>query len=107
MSRPARGSNTLVSRTIANTGASLVTLLAILLIGSNDARGVEPPGLVGLDALYPSLDALYLDLHRNPELSLHEERTAAEMAARLRAAGFEVTEHVGGCLLYTSPSPRD
>ena len=46
--------------------------------------------------MYPSLDSLYIDLHKNPELSLHEEKTAAKMAARLRAAGFEVTERVGG-----------
>ncbi|MBK9374322.1 MAG: amidohydrolase [Holophagales bacterium] len=87
----------------------MVTLLAILLLGSNQARGAEPPGLVGLDALYPSLDALYLDLHRNPELSLREKRTAAEMAARLRVAGFEVTEHVGGTgvvgVLANGPGP--
>src|SRR3954470_11758904 len=55
-----------------------------------------PPELSGLDAAYPALDALYLDLHRNPELSRHEEKTAAKLAARLRALGFEVTEHVGG-----------
>jgi amidohydrolase len=53
-------------------------------------------GLLGLDALYPSLDALYLDLHRNPELSHQEEKTAAKLAARLRALGFDVTERVGG-----------
>jgi len=55
-----------------------------------------PSELAGLDALYPSLDALYCDLHRNPELSLHEEKTAAKLAAQLRASGFEVTEQVGG-----------
>lgn len=49
-----------------------------------------------LDALWPELDALYQDLHRTPELSGQEERTAAKMAARLRAIGFEVTERVGG-----------
>lgn len=56
--------------------------------------GTEPPP--GLDALYPSLDELYQDLHRNPELSLQEEKTASRMAGRLRALGFEVTERVGG-----------
>ena len=50
----------------------------------------------GLDAIYPSLDALYTDLHRNPELSNQEEKTAAKMAAQLRASGYEVTEKVGG-----------
>jgi amidohydrolase len=53
-------------------------------------------GLLGLDALYPSLDALYQDFHRNPELSRQEEKTAAKLAARLRALGFDVTERVGG-----------
>ncbi len=52
--------------------------------------------LAPLDALWPDLDALYQDLHRTPELSGQEERTAAKMAARLRAAGYEVTEKVGG-----------
>ncbi len=47
-------------------------------------------------ALYPSLDKLYLDLHQSPELSMREEKTAAKMAERLRGAGFEVTEGVGG-----------
>lgn len=52
--------------------------------------------LADLDALYPSLDALYQDLHQHPELSLQEAETAKKMAARLRAGGFEVTEGVGG-----------
>jgi hippurate hydrolase len=37
-----------------------------------------------------------MDLHRNPELSLQEEKTAAKLAERLRAAGYQVSEHVGG-----------
>jgi len=49
-----------------------------------------------LDGLYPSLDALYRDLHQHPELSLQEVETSKKMAARLRALGFEVTEKVGG-----------
>src|SRR5262245_57455370 len=39
---------------------------------------------------------LYKDLHQHPELSLKEERSAALMAKALKAAGFEVTEGVGG-----------
>ena len=49
-----------------------------------------------LDAGYPRLDALYKDIHANPELAFHETRTAALLAARMRTDGFEVTEHVGG-----------
>jgi len=46
--------------------------------------------------LDPDLVALYIDLHRNPELSLHEQKTAAKLAERLRRLGFEVTAGVGG-----------
>ncbi len=49
-----------------------------------------------VDAVYPDAHALYLDLHQNPELSRHETQTAAKLAARLRSAGYEVTEHIGG-----------
>ncbi len=49
-----------------------------------------------VDTVYPDAHALYLDLHQNPELSGHEARTAEKLAARLRSAGYEVTEHVGG-----------
>lgn len=54
-----------------------------------DAAG--SPVLAPLDALYPDLEKLYLDLHQSPELSFHEEKTSAKMAERLRALGFEVT----------------
>jgi amidohydrolase len=49
-----------------------------------------------VDAVYPSVHALYVELHQHPELSGHEIRTAAKLAAELRALGYEVTEHVGG-----------
>src|SRR5436305_14758510 len=71
-------------------------VIAGLLASSAAASAGGPAELAGLDALYPSLDALYQDLHRNPELSKHEDKTAAKLAARLRELGFEVTEHVGG-----------
>lgn len=75
---------------------SLFGMGIVALLGAQNATGTSPPELAELDALYPSLDALYIDLHKNPELSLHEERTAAKMASRLRDLGFTVTEHVGG-----------
>lgn len=40
--------------------------------------------------------ALRRDLHRNPELSLNESRTAAKVAEHLRTAGLYVTVGVGG-----------
>ncbi|MGB5723757.1 MAG: amidohydrolase [Parasphingorhabdus sp.] len=42
------------------------------------------------------LKALFLDFHRNPELSYKETRTAAIIAKKWRTAGFTVTEKVGG-----------
>ena len=45
---------------------------------------------------FPSLLALYTDLHGHPELSLMEERTAGVIARELRAAGAEVTTGFGG-----------
>lgn len=43
----------------------------------------------------PGLMELYRDLHANPELSFEEHRTAAKLAERMKALGFEVTENVG------------
>jgi amidohydrolase len=47
------------------------------------------------EADYPKLDALYRDLHAHPELAFQEVKTAAKLAAEMRALGFEVTEKVG------------
>src|SRR5213592_3228462 len=47
------------------------------------------------DAELPSLLAIYKDIHSHPELSRHEERTALLIAKELRAAGCQVTEHLG------------
>jgi hippurate hydrolase len=49
-----------------------------------------------VESVFPDAQALYLDLHQHPELSLHETRTAGVMAEKLRGLGYEVTEHVGG-----------
>ena len=46
--------------------------------------------------MYPSLEALYKELHANPEVAFQEVRTAARMADEMRKLGFEVTEKVGG-----------
>jgi amidohydrolase len=43
----------------------------------------------------PSLTETYKHFHRNPELSHHEEKTSALLAAELRELGYTVTERVG------------
>ena len=65
---------------------------AILPAQNASAAGALAP----LPALYPELEKFYLDLHQNPELSFHEEKTSAKLAARLRAVGYDVTTGVGG-----------
>ncbi len=42
------------------------------------------------------LRSLYEDLHRNPELSFHEEKTSQKLSNELRQLGFEITTAVGG-----------
>lgn len=77
---------------------SLVLFAVAATLWSASARAAEPahtPALAPLDAIYPELDKLYVDLHQSPELSFHEKKTAAKMADRLRALGFEVTTGVG------------
>ena len=67
----------------------LLTLLATSSLFAADPASIAKQEL-------PSLVSLYQELHANPELSMHEVETAARMAKELRAAGFEVTEKVGG-----------
>jgi hippurate hydrolase len=48
-----------------------------------------------LAPLLPAMTAWRRDIHAHPELGFQEHRTAALVAAELRAAGLEVTEGVG------------
>jgi amidohydrolase len=51
----------------------------------------------------PSLLSIYKDIHAHPELSCHEQNTAALIAKELRAVGCEVTENFGK---YDDPKPK-
>src|SRR5580704_4152561 len=68
---------------------SSALLLMITLVLS-----ATPPA--DINALYPGIEKLYIDLHSNPELAFQETQTAAKLAARLKELGFEVTTGVGG-----------
>jgi hippurate hydrolase len=50
---------------------------------------------VSVEGDYPKIDALYKDIHAHPEIAFQEEKTAAKLAAEMRALGFDVTEKVG------------
>ncbi len=76
-------------------GISAVAFLVATTLGEETKSAVNP-ALAPVDALYPDLEAFYIDLHQSPELSLHEEKTAAKMAERFRRLGYEVTTGIGG-----------
>src|SRR3954451_25422245 len=64
--------------------------------GSLASESAVSAVLSGLETSRPWREELYRDLHQHPELSHQEVRTAGLVADRLRAAGFEVHEQVGG-----------
>ena len=71
---------------------SALILLSSIFIGSGHAQQ-------SLDAMIDrdivALVATYKTLHAAPELSHHEEKTAAFFANQLRVLGYTVTEHIG------------
>jgi len=69
----------------------------------------QAPTRQEVDAAYNDTHGLYIEIHKNPELSGQEVKTAERLAGRLRSAGFDVTEHVGGtgivAILKNGPGP--
>lgn len=84
--------------TIIRSRLLIVALFLFCSVGL--ARGQAPAHLDTVDQAaareIDNLVELYKDFHRNPELSLMEERSAAKLAAELRKLDFDVTEKVGG-----------
>jgi amidohydrolase len=62
-----------------------------------------------VDAIYPDIESLYIDLHRTPELAFQETATAARLADRVKALGYDVTTGVGRtgivAVLRNGPGP--
>jgi len=86
------------------SGTVLQSIAATILAGAAAVASAAP-----VDAIYPDIEKLYIDLHQNPELAFHEQRTAATLAARVKALGFDVTTGVGGtgvvAILKNGPGP--
>lgn len=72
---------------------AILASAALVLVAATPARADDLRAEVAADM--PALMALYRDLHTNPELSFQEFETSAKLAKRMKALGFEVTEHVG------------
>ena len=93
---------------------AIATLVALAATTALRAAPLDPAAArAAIDAEtaknWPELDALYKDIHAHPELGHQETRTAALLAAKMRALGLEVTEHVGGtgvvAILKNGPGP--
>lgn len=73
------------------------------------AAALPAPFVEQLNASYSAIETLYQDLHRNPELGFNEHQTAAKLAERAKALGFDVTTGVGGtgvvAILRNGPGP--
>lgn len=63
--------------------------------------------LAGLEAATPWQEELYVHLHKNPELSMQETETAAEITRRLESYGYSVQQIGGGVVgvLENGPGP--
>ena len=96
------------SRTFRHTILA-ASLLAGLSQVAAQAASLPAPFDTQLAADFPKLEAFYRDLHANPELGFAEHKTAAKLAERAKALGFEVTTGVGGtgvvAILKNGPGP--
>jgi amidohydrolase len=70
----------------------ILLLLAFSLV--SELRAENSPQQIA-DQELPSLLAIYKDVHTHPELSTQEKRTSELVAKELKAAGCEVTDHIG------------
>jgi hippurate hydrolase len=73
-----------------------VAVLAAAVLPLTAQTPAAPSDLAGsAERQLPALTETYKHLHRNPELSRHEEQTSAFVAGELRKLGYKVSEHVG------------
>lgn len=75
--------------------SALVAAGGAALAQTPGAERHAPEIAAHVDRFYPGLEAVYKDLHAHPEIAYEEVRTAATLAAAMRALGFEVTEKIG------------
>jgi hippurate hydrolase len=86
-------------------------LLIAAAAASGAAHAAPLPASVTeqLNTMFPAVEALYQDLHRNPELAFNEHQTARKLAERVKALGYDVTTGVGGtgvvAILRNGPGP--
>src|SRR3954471_1264545 len=85
----------IMTRSFSLLLASLALCVPLSAHAEIDVTALKSAISVSLERDYPGLDGLYKDLHAHPEIAFQEMKTAAKLAAEMRALGFEVTEKVG------------
>jgi amidohydrolase len=86
-----------MKKTVTPLLASIVLCAALPLQARAELDVVKLKAAIetSVESDYPKLDALYKEIHAHPEIAFQEVKTAAKLAAEMRALGFEVTEGVG------------
>lgn len=84
--------------------------LALVIVSPGFAQTTSrTPSTTEVDAIYPDIEALYIDLHQSPELAFTEVQTSAKLAVRVKALGYDVTTGVGKtgvvAILKNGPGP--
>ena len=74
----------------------LVAVSAIVALGQGPAPDIHARIAAHVNTITAGIVEIRRDLHRHPELSGEEVRTAAIVAARLKALGLQVRTAVGG-----------
>ncbi len=83
---------------IRSTSLMLMLVLCTIVAPLVSAEGTRPDPDIErwVDAHLHEVVALYQHLHRNPELSLEEEKTAALATEKLASYGYQVQAGIGG-----------
>ena len=93
------------------TRCSAVVLWSLLTLATRVPAQTAwtTPSTAEVEGIYPDIEALYIDLHRNPELAFQEVQTGSKLAALVKALGYEVTTGVGRtgivAVLKNGPGP--
>ena len=84
-----------------------MTVTVSILIGSESDLTLANKSSETLDSLSISNSIQVLSAHRTPELLETHVRECEAGGTKVFIAMAGLAAHLAGCLLYTSPSPRD
>lgn len=80
--------------TLKSLSTAVAMMLAVPMATPMTAGAADLKGDIAAD--YDYLHELFVDFHKNPELSFRETRTAAKITDELKSLGFDVTTGVAG-----------